>query len=195
VVEARIICLVPSIRIPDLDLTLAKDQEAYVDEKAAKGSLDLDVARRAGGVQLHWVERSRIVKSPDPPVPPVRVDPPKRGFQSFPAERLELDLDDLASRVAERMVSKTRDSETNSKIDALLELVGNLRQEIAGASVASGQSRGRVTVEDDTPVFIPGKLVNEDLGTVEVKTDDSDSGDGLDKAAEVLKALRKRKKK
>ena len=194
--EARIICLAPSIRIPDLDLVMSKDQEAYIGEKAARDSVDLYVATRAGGVQLHWVERSQVVRSPVVSAAP-QADISKRGFKATTpvVEKLEVDLDVLAKKVADQMIAQQRDPETNRKIDVLMDLIGNLRRDLAsGPVVQSGSSGGRV-LEDSGPVFIPQNLVNADLGTVEVKTDDSGSGDGLDKAAEALKALRKRKER
>lgn len=194
VVEARIICLAPSIRIPDLNLVMVKDQEAYVDEKTARESTDLEVARRAGGVQLHWVERSRTVRIPEPAVPQ-RAETPRRGFKATAAERLEIDLDTLAHRVAEKMAAQHRDPDTNKKIDALLTLVGDLRREISGGVVVPGVLGGKVA--EDVPVFIPEKLVNAGLGIVEVKTENSTpgAGAGLDKAAEALKALKASRKK
>jgi len=190
-VEARIICLAPSVRIPDLDLVMVKDQEAYVDEPVARNSMDLQVLWRTGGVQVHFVERSKTIR----PVPAAAPPPPpgttRRGF-SQAAERMDLDIDELARRVAERLTADARPAATNDKIDALLVMVSQLRGDlVVGGNSVQG---GAVGMVDEVPTFIPDKLVNEGLGTIDVKSEEAPVGGDLDDAAKALRDMRKKER-
>jgi len=85
--EAEITCLCLSIRLADLDLPLFKGQTVYVDAERAKGSKDLEMARRGNGVRVRYVERCVEYRKPEPspnsrvrirhPVPAVPVRPPQ----------------------------------------------------------------------------------------------------------------------
>ena len=69
-----------------------------------------------------------------------------------------------------------------------------VQQAVGNISVVGGT----VSVEDDTPVFIPSKILGseETLGTVEIEVQASSSGSGsVEDAAEALKALKRKKKK
>jgi len=69
-----------------------------------------------------------------------------------------------------------------------------VQQAVGNISVAGGT----VSIEDDTPVFIPSKIIGseEDMGSVEIEVQSSSSGSGgVEGAAEALKALKRKKKK
>ena len=189
-VEARIICLSPSVRIPDLDLVMVKDQEAYVDEQVARASIDLQVLWRTGGVQVHFIERSKEIRPVSSP-PPAPTGTTRRGFTSV-AEKMDLDLDELAKRVAERLTAESRTVATNDKIDALLDMVARLRGDLVDKN--NNVSTKSVGIIDEVPTFIPDKLVNKNLGTVDVKSEEAPIGDSVDDAVAALRAKRKKER-
>lgn len=65
--EAEITCLCTSVRLPSLGLTLARGEVAYVPETRALSNVDLEQVRRAGGVQVKYVERCQEQRPPEPP--------------------------------------------------------------------------------------------------------------------------------
>jgi len=70
-----------------------------------------------------------------------------------------------------------------------------VQQSLGNLSISSGNISLQ---EDDTPVFIPSKILNSEEGTgsVEIKVQSSSSGAGsVEDAAEALKALKRKKKK
>jgi hypothetical protein len=70
-----------------------------------------------------------------------------------------------------------------------------VQQSLGNLSISSGNVSLQ---EDDTPVFIPSKILNpeEGVGSVEIEVQSSSSGSGsVEDAAEALKALKRKKKK
>lgn len=199
-VEAQIICICPSIQIRDLNLVMKKGQGVFINEAKARASKDLDVARRSGGVQVIYCERFKEERIDDDstvvPSVPIHLNTLKKPICSSQplAEKINLDMDILAEKVAERMRS-FRDTETNRRLDALTEQVVALIASLAGRPVAEIEhpvhSRGKVS-DDDVPVFIPEGLVPAS-GRTGLKTLEGVSQGSVDEATEALRALRKKK--
>jgi len=199
-VEAQIICTCVSIWIADLNLDMKKGQAAIVSETAAKNSKDLAQARKNGGVQVTYIERFKELRSPveqSTPVKPVQkmvLPQPPPTKPQVRVEKISLDEDALADKVAARM-NAMRDNSTNDLISSLIAKVEQMqnslkeRPQIVREIVGSG---GKVETKEDVPMFIPEKIMGKDRD-IDLEIEETTSEGTVDEASEALRALRKKK--
>jgi len=193
--EAIITCTCPSIRIPDLGLTLSKGNAVHMDADKAQSSKDLAIAKKAFGVTVEYIGRCRTQRPgsgnvpappPVPPPPPPKLEPPEKS----PG----IDLDKLAALVAEKM---------GRDVGSIRELLkGDLREllveTLTGLSLTGTSSRnsGRVAPgqqEEVLPMFIPDGLVGDTKADIEVQQGANES-DSVDEATAALRRMRKKRK-
>lgn len=193
--EAIITCTCPSIRIPDLGLTLSKGNVVHLDAAKAESSKDLAVAKQAFGVKVEYIGRCRTQRAGPrnlpPPAPQPRPEPEK------PPQKEEIDLDALAEKVAAKM---GRDVSAIRKL-----LKGDMREllmeTLSGLMLASGEGTqtgisGRVApgqAEEPMPMFIPDGLVGEERADIAVQ-EGQDEGSSVDEATAILRRMRKKRK-
>jgi len=196
-VEAQITCTCPFIWIADLGLSMKKGQAATVPEVQARASKDLALANTNGGVSVTYIERYKELRTPSQEKPPVVVKPaPKIIHQPPPVkvEKIQLDEDALAKRLAEKMGS-LRDTKTNDLIEKLIGEVVSMKKEMNERPQVVrevGYSKGKL-IEDDVPMFIPKTIMDEAARDVDLKIEETVSKGNVDEATEALRALRKKK--
>lgn len=193
--EAIITCTCPSIRIPDLGITLSKGNVIHLDADKAEASKDLAVAKQAFGVKVEYIGRCRAQRpgprNIPPPAPQTRPEPPK------PPEREEIDLDALAEKVAAKMgrdVGAIRKLLKGDMRELLLETLSGLM--LASSGGTSARISGRVAAgqaEEPMPMFIPDGLVGEESADIAVQTGE-DEGGSVDEATALLRRMRKKRK-
>lgn len=197
-IEARIMCVCTQIDIPDLELSMRKGDVRWRSEKEARKSKDLQRAKRAKGVIVHYIRRAReerpkvpeVVKRPRrdkpgvirgkrPTTPPPTKPPPA---QHTPTTAL-VATDDKARREVQQLKA---------------ELPGMLRdalQGFVGVHTTPGVIPPEQQAPADEPVFVPETVKGDDIkGTVKTEKATSEAA-GVDDAAAALKKTRKRKKK
>ncbi len=211
--KVEVICVCDGIRLPDLNLILAKGQRVELAEDVAKGSTDLHHARKVGGVVIRQSKGPAVVK--DAPTKTLRRDSsrlqplPKRKSQPpNPNDLLQRALEDKLSAHYEKMrelSESIRDmisavgaspQATNAQVDlsgleTMLKSAMEKAAQAAPVSTAPTQD-GFNTVGDSAPMFIPEGIVGDaaaDLGTSE-----ESSGFSVDEATEALKAMKRAKK-
>jgi len=197
-VEAQIICTCPSIWIADLKLDMKKGQSATVPEVQARASKDLELANKNGGVSVTYIERYKELRPPPQERQPIVVKPIPKIIQPPKVEKIKLDEDALAKRLAEKMGS-LRDSKTNDLIEKLIGEVISMKKEMNDRPQVVrevvrevGHSKGKI--KNDVPMFIPKTIMDEAARDVDLKIKETVSEGNVDEAAEVLRALRKKKK-
>jgi len=193
--EAIITCTCPSIRIPDLQLTLSKGNVIHLDADKADASKDLAIAKAAFGVKVEYIGRCRAQR-PGPknvPLPP----PPPRPEPEKPPTKEEIDLDALAEKVAAKMgrdVNAIRKMLKGDMRELLLETLSGLTL-ASGGGTQTGNS-GRVApghADEPMPMFIPDGLVGEERADIAVQ-EGEDEGSSVDEATALLRRMRKKRK-
>ena len=202
--EAEITCLCLSIRLADLDLPLFKGQTVYVDAERAKGSKDLEMARRGNGVRVRYVERCVEYRKPEPspnsrvrirhPVPAVPVRPPQ------PAS--DFDVGALAKHLRDQLegfVGHPLNTEQTRKIirEEITSALGPMLESLVRPlqTISQDLKSGRVRGQEDGLVFIPDQILGgaDIQADISVDQDEADS-DSVDAAVKALKAAKKAKK-
>jgi len=213
--KVEITCLTGSIRIPDLGLEMEKGDIETVDASSAARSTDLDRARRAKGVAVREVRKARRVRSGSGPGPGPR--PTARQIKSRPGPP-------PAPRPTGPTHSTTRPgtSATPVVVQGIVgiehsELREIIRTEVTGAvkdAIIYGKGpvsmsarhvppeenkglRGGLDpdpVIDDTPAFIPTKIVPDTGAEIKVDSDEREAT-SLDAAADKLKGSSKTRPK
>ena len=214
-IEAQITCLCSMIRLADLGLVLMKGQVVYTDAQRAKSSKDLDVAAKANGVAVRYIERcqervgdSRMSSLPENHPPPASkfIPPPEPE-----PEPEVLDLDALTAKMKEGLCSREDverivQMQVQKAVEALMgplaglkDLNASLHQAVEGLKNAPSRpfsgtvQEGEVPVATYDPRFIPDGLVSGLQGEVNVK-EDKFEGEEVDAASKALRKMRMQKK-
>jgi hypothetical protein len=180
------------VRIPDLDLDLLKGDVQFIDEEQARGSKDLALMRRLNAVQVRWVRAGRrrvpsAIPEPPPRIRPnvpraVPLVPPPVFLQEATPPPPGVDLELLADKLAARLGP------------TLASLVAQSGQVSTTTVVRNGASG--IVQPDETPMFIPGRIVDPDaVAEIQAETSKSEGKGVADAAAALRKARRGRKKK
>ena len=193
--EAIVTCTCPSIRIPDLNLTLSKGNVVHLDADKADASKDLAMAKAAFGVKVEYIGRCRAQRPGPSNVPPPPPAPPPQP-EKVP-EKEDIDLDSLAEKVAAKMgrdVSAIRNLLKGDMRELLLETLSGLML-ASGGGTQAGNS-GRVApgqVDEPMPMFIPDGLVGDERADIAVQ-EGEDEGSSVDEATAILRRMRKKRK-
>jgi len=201
-VEAEITCLCRMVEIKDLGLKMEKNQTRFVPEDPARASQELEVHRRIGGVSVRYVRRCEEIRSaasmPPPmrvrsrivPVPPAPapVVPPESPAPPRPPRAPAKHIEALADRLESRMVGLA------GEIGQRLE--GAVKEGLKGARApaAPGDPHTHpIRVDEDTPTYIPDKIVGDLSPEVSVKTKKTKTkGRGVTDAADALRVAREK---
>lgn len=201
--EAEITCLCLSIRLADLGEVLFKGQTVYVDEDRAKVSKDLEMARRGSGVSVRYVERCEERRAPKPKskvvARPTR-QPIQRGAPSAPPQPppLVLDVDALANLLKDKLggfVGSQIDGQTRRMIrEEVAQVLTPVLKKLVGSERLLPESgMGRVGEQVHEPVFVPHRIVGDNIrADISVDQDKTDSG-SVDAAAKALRTAKRRK--
>ena len=131
--EAQIECLIGEYPIHDLNLRLRKGEVAFVPEKGAKRSKDLEHARKLGAVRVRFVERSRVSKNPpkspprSPPPPNVRLSRRQARGPAVPQVEVREGISpEQAQAMADKAAQKAAGDAAKMAVDALLPAIHNI---------------------------------------------------------------------
>lgn len=188
--EAEITCRCLSIRLPDLNKVLFKGQVVYVDAERARASKDLQVAQRASGVSVRYVERCVIRQEPvsklvpPAPSPVVRKIQPKRD----PVDCVSL-ADVLKAQLREFLGTELTPLVRQQVVQALQETLTLAQPNVRIRNVPQKETDDVGTIGETPLVFVPEHISGGLRADISVDKDES-SGDSVDAAA---KALRKKK--
>jgi hypothetical protein len=198
--EAEITCKCLSIRLPDLKRALFKGQTIYLDERVARQSKDLEVARRSGGVQVRYVQRCEE-KRQRPTKSPVRVVPQQRRRKAVKSKERTFTAAEVAEMVGQFASPQDVERIIGQRMDGLKgDLQAILTSALTGAGggvpIASPESVGKVEGHpEETPIFIPEGIVKEGVkAEIDVEEEQSESG-GVDAATKALRKAKKTKTK
>lgn len=199
---ARIVCLTRMVRLPDLELELSKGDNALLTEEQALGSQDLAMMRRVNAVSITWEKhadvreevptfsKGRIKTSPLSPklkTSPVVVTPVEKAAE--PLSDHEVDLQKLADKLSERF-----EAQVDRIVEAVRESNGKTVVVQGTGAVASDGSVVGEYLPQDTPAFIPDKIIDQEAkADIQTKKSTSSSSTVTDAAA-ALRAARKGKK-
>lgn len=199
-------CVIERLVLSDFDTVLQKGDEIELTEKEVNSSSNLKMALQHGGLVMR--------KKPTPkPRVSSRLQPKKRTkkirkikaptmedrLKMLISETLEQKLSQILQAVENQpeitlpeMPAQSVELDTNAVISAVQEALAGVTT-IATAS-QSGKSAHQI-VADDTPMFIPTGMVENDLsGDIDTEQESS-KGSSVDAATEALRMLRKAKKK
>lgn len=218
--EARVECLCPEYRIPDLGLTLYRGQVEWVDAERARRSKHLADAQRAGAVQVRWAARCEVSKpAPPPSASPV---PPwlARRRRVLPETPPPVAPQEVARRATEAEASRTRDALRDVVREEVQKALGNLRppeattvkvsidpdqvrdavlsalaaapqrELVVGAPVPSRVPAPPPLASAAEPVFIPTGIVPAEAKAAIAVEAETSGSAAVDDAAAALKAAR-----
>jgi len=206
--EAKITCTTRQIQLPDLELDLADGQVVYITEAKARGSRDLQRARRAKGVSVVYVERSRVRRPAATKNPGVSAPVGVPAFlpsEFAQGEKVIFDPDAIAERVVAALGGPSLDRRISNEVarqvlgmeerltNVLVQAVERSMAHDHGTWAEPGRPAG--SVSDDAPVFIPSRIEDEGLTSeIQVKSQQGDDT-GLSDAAEALRVARQASEK
>lgn len=195
-IESRIECLCFEINIPGVGV-LRRGQILWLGESTARTNPNVEHARQIGAVSVRYVERCQVSRMPLParlkqharlPAPNAPVTP-----QAPKAEPAAVSTEDMAS-----MVREIARAESVAVVrEVVPQLASVIREELSRVSnnvVVNNVSVAPApkTAPSDEPVFIPSNLVPTESADINLKSEESSSGN-LDDASEALRNLAKPK--
>lgn len=189
----------------------------WVDKRAAQASACLQALLKLKKVRQSAGARCRVSKDPPkkPPVHSVHLSR-NRGLNRHRGQQPPPKIDGLTPEEAQKMVAEAATAAARQAIASMAPLMqsmmdaaqatpdasaledrleqvvtkvlGGLR--IRGAS--GGAAEGESFDGPEEPLFIPTGIVRDSAESLDVQSESSGGGEGLDNAASALKALRKR---
>ena len=195
---ARIVCLTRMVRLPDLDLELSKGDNVLLTEQQALESEDLAMLRRVNAVSIAWEKhadvretvpsfKGRTRTSPYSPKLKTSLAVVSSEAKEEPLTEHEVDLQKLADKLSERF-----EAQVDRIVEAVRESKGSTVV-VQGAVASDGSVVGEY-IPQDTPAFIPEKIIDQEAkADIQTKKSTSSSSTVTDAAA-ALKAARKGKK-
>lgn len=207
--EAKIEVLWPQYEIRDLNLHLRTgDPPVYVPKRQADASPHLKEAKRLGAVRVSWVKRCLVAKPSRQPAPPSvrRIKPAPKKQSGDPP----VDENAIADKVAAKLMSNLdqRDAQLRKELREMVKNGGTVDTaklaELLAAGIAEKMpSPQQVVVQqqreggqsaDDTPHYIPSKIIPSDAkANIKISKSKSDAGQTDDAAAKLAALRRKRK--